>query len=154
MYSNDDILSNLKFIAKIQKNEKINIKYKCVQPNNIFTTLSRTFINFDNRENTYSFINGTISRSFEIISLLLSTHKQTDYQQASAIIEDIKNACIGIENIKETYIKDNMFTSKLELILSNINIKLLEFGDFKGNQYLFAGPPSPQYTAVKDNISI
>ena len=55
MESDKEVISRLKFIGKIQKGEKINVKYMFVQPKGIATRISRTIINQDNRNNTLNF---------------------------------------------------------------------------------------------------
>ena len=55
----DDNISKLKFIGKLKKGDKINIKYMVVQQNNLITKLNRTLYNVDNRTNTLNFISGS-----------------------------------------------------------------------------------------------
>ena len=50
------IISRLKFIGKVQKGDKINVKYMFIQPDGIFTRISRSLINHDNRNNTLNFV--------------------------------------------------------------------------------------------------
>jgi hypothetical protein len=122
-----DIISKLKFIGRIQKGEKVNVRYMYVQQDSWITRLSRTFFSTDNRMNTCHFVENTIKRSFDIINLNKESNKISDKCLVRNIIEDIKNALIGINNIKDTYMLDIMFCCKLDTLIQETNSKLLEF---------------------------
>lgn len=124
--SHKDILSKLKFISKIQEGEKINVKHLYVQQDGFLTKLSRTFYNLDNRCNTLNFIENTINRSFEIISLYIISDKLSDRKISYIIVKDLENAKAGILNLMKTYVNDNMFISRMETLLDNINSKIFE----------------------------
>ena len=121
-----DILSKLKFIGKIQKGEKINVKYLYVQPSNWFTRLSRTFYMTDNRMNAYNFVESTVNRCFEIISVNKQTKGASSYKLIDNILTDIKDALTGIENLKDTYSYDVMFCCKLDTLIDSINFRINE----------------------------
>ena len=60
---NDDInriSSTLKFIGKIGKNQKIDVKNMYLQPNTFITSIIRTIYQLDNRQNTLELIQKTI----------------------------------------------------------------------------------------------
>lgn len=122
--NHSDVLSKLKFISKIRKGEKINVKYMFIQPDNITTKISRTLYNVDNRMNTLNFIENTIQRSFEIIILHSNSDRQYDIQLRENIISDLANAKTGLLNIKETYIDDIMFRCKIDTFIQEIEAKL------------------------------
>ncbi len=52
MNTNDDIIPKLKFISRLNKGDKINVKNLYIQPNNIINKISRSFIHIDDRTNT------------------------------------------------------------------------------------------------------
>ena len=122
--NHSDVLSKLKFISKIRKGEKINVKYMFIQPDNITTKISRTLYNVDNRMNTLNFIENTIQRCFEIIILHSNSERQYDVQLRENIIIDLQEAKIGLLNIKETYIDDIMFRCKIDTFIQDIEAKL------------------------------
>ena len=68
-----DNISRLKFIGKIKKGEKINVKDMAVQPNNVYTKIHRSLMIVDNRNNTLSFILETIQKSFDELITALRT---------------------------------------------------------------------------------
>ena len=122
----EDNISRLKFIGKIKKGEKINIKDMYVQPNNILTKLNRSFVNVDNRNNTLSFILETIKKSFdELISHLDKSYDNLfDLNISTNMILDLENCKIGLVNLKDTYIDDLMFCCKVDTIIQDIDARL------------------------------
>lgn len=130
--STNDVISKLKFIGKIQKGDKINVKYLYVQPTNWFTKISRTFYATDNRSNAYHFIEQTITRSFEIISVNNQLAKMSKINQC--LLQDIKDSIQGIQNLKDTYKHDIMYCCKLDTLIDNIHYKLSEFEPFKSDE--------------------
>ena len=56
MESDKEVISRLKFIGKVQKGEKINVKYMFIQPEGIATKISRSLINHCNRQNTLNHV--------------------------------------------------------------------------------------------------
>ena len=67
MITNKETISRLKFIGKIQINDKIDLKNMSISPDGIFTQLSRTVFQ-DNRNKTLVFLQDTINKAFEIYS--------------------------------------------------------------------------------------
>ncbi len=120
MESHEEVLSKLKFIGYIQKDEKINVKHVVRQPNTFFTKISRLFIYPDNRVNALKFIKEVISRSFELID-------QYNYKNlliSKSIINDILKAKQGIINLKFTYTEDTKFCCDLDVIIETITSRL------------------------------
>lgn len=123
----EDIISRLKFISKIQKNEKVNVKSLMVQGDSLIARISRTFINTDNRNNTFNFITNTIKRGFEILTLYGNQHTNFSKTMVDNILIDIESCLKGLENLKTTYQDDVMYCCKLETLIQDINARLLDF---------------------------
>lgn len=134
MESDKEIISRLKFIGKVQKGEKINVKYMFVQPEGIATRISRTIINQDNRNNTLNFVRSTITRTFEIITSYSSSTKESNRCICSHIIKDLQQAKTGLLNIKDTYLSDIKFTCDIDTLLQDIDAKLSEIEPIKNNE--------------------
>jgi hypothetical protein len=60
MNTNEDIIPKLKFISKLNKGDKINVKSMYIQPNNFYNKISRSFFNIDDRTNTLIFVQTTL----------------------------------------------------------------------------------------------
>ena len=119
--SSDEIISRLKFIGLIQKDEKINVRNVNKQPNTFFTRLSRTFLSPDNRWNTLKFVRDVIVRSFEIIEKNLS---DGNIITAQGIVADLVRARQGIANLSHTYIDDTKFCCDMDVMIQNIEVKI------------------------------
>lgn len=126
MESDKEVISRLKFIAKVQKGEKINVKYMFVQPEGIATRISRTLIHQDNRSNTLNFLRGTIARTFEIISTYTTSTKESYRHISIHVINDLRQAKNGLNNLKDTYLDDIKFTCDIDTLLQEIDAKLAE----------------------------
>lgn len=133
MDTHKDVITRLKFISRINKGDKINVRnaYPYVQPNDLSTSFSRTFLNKDNRGNSLHFIRNTIDRSYEIISMFKNSNKKSELLLCSNIIQDLKKAKNGIQNLKNTYISDTMFGCEMDTILESIDRKIIELDELE-----------------------
>lgn len=128
METDNDVISKLKFIGKIKKGEKINVKNMYVQPDSLATKISRSFINYDSRDNALNFIISVLKRSFDILNLHIieSNKNNAEMMVCTNLIRDLKESKVGIENLKDTYSDDVMFCCKIETLIQEIDAKLLE----------------------------
>ena len=129
------IISRLKFIGKVQKGDKINVKYMFIQPDGIFTRISRSLINHDNRNNTLNFVRNTITRSFDIIASYSLSNKELNRTIRLHIIKDLEQSKIGLLNLKDTYLSDIKFTCDIDTLLQEIDAKLLDVEQKDPNYY-------------------
>lgn len=137
MPETSEVISRLKFLTKVKKGEKINVNGLYVQPESYVTSISRTLFHIDNRNNTLSFIQNTIDRSFELVNLYTNNHNASTSELSISknLIKDIIKAKDGINNLKSTYHQDTMFICNLDAILENIDAIILELQEKKS--YLF-----------------
>lgn len=132
MNSDADIVTRLKFIAKIGRNEKINTYHMFIQPDDIMTKLSRTFWNKDTRSRAEQFILSTVHRAMSIIEHYVDLHSRlADPNERDLcmstfrnLILDLDNSRKGIYNLKDTYATDQNFECKMESVLQLIEAKL------------------------------
>lgn len=122
---NLETISNLKFISNIQSGDKINIKFMIIQKPGIFTAINR-LVYKETRINTLNFIKTTVNRSFEIIDNHIKCEKKSDVSLCRNLIQDLKLAKDGINNIRDTYIADIKIMCDFDVILERINTKLNE----------------------------
>lgn len=115
----EELLSRLKFITHIEKNEKVDTYYMSRQPNNLTTKILRTFIYNDNRSNLKNFLKDTIQRA---VSLIITSEDKIDLQ--TLIFKDLIKSKNGILNIKDTYSHDSNFTCQIDVLLDDLQIKL------------------------------
>ena len=129
MESDKEVISRLKFIGKIQKGEKINVKHMCIQPEGFITTISRTLINQCNRHTCLIFIKNTILKSFELAYSYKMSHKESNHIMRINILKDLDLCKQGILNLKETYKEDLKITCDFDTLIEDIDSKLSELND-------------------------
>jgi hypothetical protein len=77
--------------------------------------------------NAYNFIESTVNRCFEIISVNRQTKGFCCSKLIENILTDIREAIVGIQNFKDTYSYDVMFCCKLDTLIDTIQFRLNEF---------------------------
>lgn len=126
---NEDIIPKLKFISKINKGDKINVKNMFIQPNNMISKIIRSFFQIDDRSNTLLFVNNTIKKGFELFQSYAESNNPFDAMLCQNILQDLKNAKNGLMNLKETYNSDIMFICKIDSLLEEIDAKICELSN-------------------------
>lgn len=127
MDTDKQVISRLKFIGRIKEGEKINVRGNpFVQPNDITTSFSRTFLRTDNRQNTLNFFQDTIESSFKLLYLYSRSKLKSDQISCYHLINDLRAAKIGIQNSRRTYISDTMYCCKIDTLLENIDARLAD----------------------------
>jgi len=124
MDNNQETISKLKFIGRLKKGDKINTRHLYIQPDSLGTTLSRTFIHQDNRENAVNFCQDTVRKSFELVALFEKSQENGDKLLVHNLLTDLQQSMEGLANLKFTYTSDTMVCCKIDTLLENINVKL------------------------------
>jgi len=124
--ASEDIIPKLKFISRLNKGDKINVKNMYIQPNNFLNRIIRSFFHVDDRTNTLMFVNHTVKKSFELFLEHINSNNAFDIILCQNIILDLKNAKNGLINLKETYISDIMFICKIDALLEETDARLME----------------------------
>lgn len=124
MENNEEIISRLKFIGHIQKEEKIDVRHVSRQPNNLITKFYRSIVYPDNRTNSLKFIKDVINRSFEIIENFMI---KGDIVTCKVIFSDLLKAKNGMFNLKYTYNEDTKFCCDLDVVIENVSSKISVF---------------------------
>jgi ribosome maturation protein Sdo1 len=120
----DDVIPRIKFIGKIQKGEKMNVKHMQIQQDTILTKIFRSFVYNDNRTNTFNFINTSIKKAFEILNMHMDSDKQFDKKICQNIINDLRQCRYGMINIKDTYMDDLMFCCKMDSLIEESEARI------------------------------
>lgn len=124
MNGNEDIIPKLKFISKLNKGDKINVKNMYIQPNNFINKVSRSFFHIDDRTNTLYFVTNTVKKGFELFYQHVDSNSNFDIIFCENIYNDLKNTIRGLLNLKETYSEDLMFTCKIDALIEEIDARL------------------------------
>ena len=153
MESNKDVISKLKFIGKLKKGEKVNVKLLYVQQDGLVTQLSRTFLQ-DNRSKTLTFVQDTINKSFDLISYYGKSIRVSEKIMSSNLIDDLKKSKVGLVNLKETYIDDVKFCCDLETLLQLIDAKLIEYDNYLNSIEIQPPPPQPPFFEDREDDNL
>jgi hypothetical protein len=124
----NEVISRLKFIGRIQADEKLSTDRIQMQPNSWFTTFLRTLSQRDSRKETFRFLSGTVDSAFELINLHKLSPMPSHQQMCIEVGEDLLNAKSGIRNLMETYKADDKFICDLDVLLSSITRRLSDCG--------------------------
>ena len=119
--SNDEIervSTTIKFIGKIGKNQKIDVKSMYLQPNTFITSIIRMLYKLDNRQNTLELVQNTVDQCLEIIE-----NEEIEPIVKTNFLIDLEKSKEGIRNLKFTYAEDTMFCCHLESIIQRIDSK-------------------------------
>ena len=127
--THDGIISGLKFICRIAKNEKIDTNQLTVQDNSSWLTgVVRTFT-IQNRTKTIHYIKNIIDRSFEIVEIYLHSKDEQKVTMGKYILKDISGCQEGLRNLQYTYSSDRMFVCKLDSFIQRIKVNLFAYKD-------------------------
>lgn len=116
-----EVISRLKFISMIKRDEKINVKTLYIQPKNMLTSMQRLFQQ-ESRDSTKNFLNTTYNRIFEILTLYsCSDDKDSDRTVVLNLVKDLHMSVSGLENLQYTYSDDRMFVSEINTLIEDIH---------------------------------
>ena len=133
-----EISSRVKFISKIQRGEKVDTRHMLVHADSLYNQICRTIFSAPDRNCTYQFVETTIKLCFEIISVHRQSPKIEDRCVVFNLVNDLRAAIKGINNLKDTYIDDRMFCCKLDTLIEEITSHLAAF-----NEEFGPSPPRP-----------
>jgi hypothetical protein len=111
----DDIVLNLKLVAKIKQNEKMIIINKTLGVDNRFIKPILRWYTSDNRIDTILFIENLFNKAFEC----LSDTKDCVYD-CDTLKKEMLNTISGLENLSATYKLDNLIISKIDILKEKI----------------------------------
>tara|TARA_B100000401_G_scaffold438316_1_gene386378 strand:+ start:5205 stop:5639 length:435 start_codon:yes stop_codon:yes gene_type:complete len=124
MDNNNEIISKLKFISRIDKGEKINVQGLFLQEESYLTSISRTILRPESRTKTLSFLQNVINKSIEIIVSYLTSHDYSQHLIATNLLKDLEESKKGLDNLKTTYSEDVMFCCNMDSLIEMIDIKI------------------------------
>jgi hypothetical protein len=113
MESANEVLSRLKFIGLVNKNEKISVRTVSKQEDSILTKFYRMFLYKESRADTLKFVRGVVTRSIEIYD---QYKNQGNVNGCHNIVSDLIKAQQGLINLKITYKQDVKFICDIDLL--------------------------------------
>lgn len=127
----EEMIGKLKFIAKIEANEKVNVTYLSKSKDGLYLSVTR-MITGENRTQTYDFLSKTINDSLTACYFCINSNDELFRNLGQIILECLELLEGGINNlIRTTYASDAMFTSKLEALLISLKQKIIVIKDYE-----------------------
>ena len=130
---NDEVISRLKFINKINPGEKISVKGMYIQSDSWVPSIARSVFTHDSRETTMNFLNTAIKKGFDLLKMYhenfsKDASKTFDRTMFNNILSDLCLSKRGLNNLKKTYESDRMFCCKLDTLTQEIDALLAQYG--------------------------
>lgn len=126
-----DVISKLRFISKIEKDEKLVTNNKSnpyvIADTNLNKILRTCGISPGSKEDTLDFIKNTIEKGLELAKICLASNNPFHQNIARLIIESIDHADSGIQNVMYTYSKKpkyRLFVAEVETFRQILDAKL------------------------------
>nr|WNL49798.1 hypothetical protein MarFTMF_282 [Marseillevirus sp.] len=114
------ILSELKFLSKLRKGEKIMVKTMTVQQGDFFSGLYRTFVG-ETREATLDFICEVWDKTVELIC-----DEETTEECRKSLCENLNESRKGVISLIGTYEDDRYFCSRLESLVATTENQIIQ----------------------------
>jgi hypothetical protein len=148
-----DIMTKDKFIASVQRDEKINVKQMTVQLNSMWAVLSRLW-HQENRAHTLSFLTTTIQRGFEILQNCMDSQKRSERVVCQHLANDLQACVPALHNLRYTYAHDRIFACSIHTLQEMMVARMTElaahpskfglFPDLK-SVHVEPNPPEPPH---------
>lgn len=138
-----ETIAKLKFLGRVNKGEKINVKEMTLQTESYITSMSRSVWFVDNRNNTLSFIQNTVQGAFALLKVLLQSNTVSNKELAKVVVKDIDNARAGIANLKTTYSDDTYFCCEVDTYTETLKAKLMDLKTQNPDLFVVEKSPHP-----------
>lgn len=114
--STSDIISKLRFLSFIKRNQKINTRRTDIYDNRWYDFLIRNLVAPENRYDTIRFVSTVIEEGIQ------SRDEETDPDLQNVLFHCVLEAVAGIENLKYTYNEDPYVKAQFDAILIQIQL--------------------------------
>lgn len=119
----ESVVSKLKFISKIEPQQKINTTELFIREPGWQTTILRSINPGETRESTLLFLKDTVDTAISL-SLLYQRYNDQFHQNILNMLKDALKECKhGLDNLCITYTSDRMYVSKIETLKQIIDTK-------------------------------
>lgn len=133
----NDVISKLRFISKVKRGEKLNVKEFFVRDNDDITQrMIRTFRNrllYEDGENKAATLTFFSKVTDTALNLICFYRRQTDNtfnnNIAKMLTENLEDALNGMEATIKTYETDRIFSSQLETMIATLKLRLEAFNN-------------------------
>jgi precorrin-3B methylase len=122
-----EIVSKLKFFAKIDKDHVVSIYNMSMSEDSWYTTFKRTILHrHESRKNTLKHIRIVVDEGINIVMKCFTSKQLFHIDIGKIVIDAIIEVKLGISQLteREKYKHDKMFISEVETFLELINAKI------------------------------
>lgn len=120
-----DTVSKLKFIAKIEEGEVVDVHSLSLYPVGYLTSIYRTmFARGEGRDHTLNFFRRTIQDAFDLALDCFQNEDPFSKTTGAIIITAIRDSRVGIINHSKTYSQDRMYVAKIDTLILGIDTRL------------------------------
>lgn len=119
----ESTISRLKFLSRVEKGDKINIKTLSIERNSNWWSSMKRFVFSENRNTCFEFIQTTFNQAFDVLISTIQTKNAMNDCFAVQILSDIQNAKTGVGNLQHTYENDHMYASQLSVLIESADRK-------------------------------
>jgi hypothetical protein len=123
-----DVIDNLKKISETKINEKLIIYNNAIEIDNRYMQFIARWYYANSRIQTLEFIKKLYKKSLYYYHNLVkfNNHKNDSdskilTEKLTMITNELNNSIKGLNNLKDTYINDLVFTKEIELLILDIN---------------------------------
>jgi hypothetical protein len=148
-------MAKLKLLGKIQATQKLNVHSLSLQPIGWSTSIQRTFVQPDSKENTLAFASSVIGNAFLILEAKIVSKDSSDKYLCREIIADLLQCQSGLKNLTYTYSIYPHFISQIDtLITTKVQVPLSKFKESNSELFPDELDVTPSYIInVPDSIS-
>lgn len=150
-HSVQDIVSKLRFIAKIKESEKLDVSNLQLFEDtwwNWNKAYRALFSRKGLRQATLEFIRLVFAEAFDLASKHINTHDHFRIEIGKMILEAMKEAKMGIDSLGKTYATDRMFTSQLETLVKIFDTKITELSAISAKEKKASSAAATSTTSV------
>ena len=125
-----DIITNLKTVAKIRKHDKLQVRGKLLCIDDTYTRcISRWWLG-TNRQSCIEFFHVLLDNCGQFIETArIGDDRRKRKEVCLAILHELSNSLVGIENLKTTYKLDMTMVSQLEVVISKVHSHIGRLGN-------------------------
>jgi hypothetical protein len=112
----EEIVLNLKLIAKIKQNDKMVVINKIIQVDNRVLQPLRRWYTSDNRYDTIHFIDTVVNKALDY----MDTNTTDQVYNPEALRKELLSSLGGLDHLGATYKIDNLMSSKIDILKGKI----------------------------------
>lgn len=127
-------LSELRFIAKVHQNEKVDVDRMQAYENNWINTAYRTIMTpYEDKKKTLEFLKKSISEGLVLAHNCYTQGTDFSHRLGRLLIEALKEIKPAIGNLQTTYKVDRYYVSDLETLSSILDARIIDIESIYGD---------------------